>query len=96
MLVADEDCVISEVNDNYRFFGLLEKFLENPPKILEQCHLNLELNTSQMLIAKYYAIDESVVREMLGKKLSSKTRKDLDDVSDKTKIRLKSCRRQVS
>lgn len=31
----------------------------------------------------------------MGKKLSAKTRKDLDDVSEKTKVALKSCRRQV-
>lgn len=33
-------------------------------------------------------------REILGKKLSSKNRKDLNDVSERTKVNLKSCRRQ--
>lgn len=33
-------------------------------------------------------------RELLGKKLSSKYRKDLDEISERTNIRLKSCRRQ--
>lgn len=31
---------------------------------------------------------------MLGKKLSSRHRKDLDEVADRTGVRLKSCRRQ--
>ena len=31
----------------------------------------------------------------MGKKLSSKHRKDLDEISEKTRIPLKSCRRQV-
>ena len=48
----------------------------------------------RVLIEQYYAFDENVVREFLGKKLSSKNRKDLDDVSEKTGISLKSCRRQ--
>lgn len=39
-------------------------------------------------------MDDSVAREILGKKLSSRYRKDLDEVADRTGIRLKSCRRQ--
>lgn len=35
------------------------------------------------------------MREVLGKKLSKGTKKDLDDISTKTGITLKSCRRQV-
>jgi hypothetical protein len=45
---------------------------------------------------RYYAFDEAFVREVLGKKLSKGTKKDLDDISTKTGITLKSCRRQVS
>ncbi|KAK2500065.1 hypothetical protein MC885_010465 [Smutsia gigantea] len=43
---------------------------------------------------RYYAFDEAFVREVLGKKLSKGTKKDLDDISTKTGITLKSCRRQ--
>lgn len=43
---------------------------------------------------RYYYLDDSVAREILGKKLSSRYRKDLDEVADRTGIRLKSCRRQ--
>ena len=46
-------------------------------------------------ICRYYQFDKRVVREILGKKLTGRLRKDLDDVSDKTKVSLKSCRRQV-
>lgn len=35
-----------------------------------------------------------MAREILGKKLSSRYRKDLDEVADRTGVRLKSCRRQ--
>lgn len=43
---------------------------------------------------RYYSIDDEVAREMLGKKLTSRYRKDLDEISDKTGVKLKSCRRQ--
>lgn len=44
---------------------------------------------------RYYSFDESVIREILGKKLNSRTRKDLDEVHEKTGVKLPSCRRQV-
>lgn len=43
---------------------------------------------------RYYSIDDAVAREILGKKLTSRYRKDLDEVSEKTGVKLKSCRRQ--
>lgn len=47
------------------------------------------------LITRYYEFDKDVIREILGKKLTGRQRKDLDDVCEKTKVSLKSCRRQV-
>lgn len=44
---------------------------------------------------RYYAFEDAFAREVLGKKLSKGTKKDLDDISAKTGITLKSCRRQV-
>lgn len=46
------------------------------------------------IVFRYYEFDDSVIRELLGKKLSSRHRKDLDEVSEKTNVLLKSCRRQ--
>lgn len=46
------------------------------------------------IIDQYYSLDDSLCRELLGKKLSSKYRKDLDEISEKTSLKLKSCRRQ--
>nr|KAG5695202.1 hypothetical protein BaRGS_018324 [Batillaria attramentaria] len=37
-----------------------------------------------MLTGWYYSFDASVIREVLGKKLSSRSRKDLDDISEQT------------
>lgn len=44
------------------------------------------------LFFRYYCLDDSVARELLGKKLSSRYRKDLDEVAEKTGVRLKACR----
>lgn len=48
-----------------------------------------------MFYVRYYQFDSVVVREILGRKLSSRNRKDMDDVSEKTRIPIRSCRRQV-
>ena len=48
-----------------------------------------------MYYFRYYQFDEVIIREILGKKLSGRNRKDLDDVNEKTKMSLKKCRRQV-
>lgn len=39
-------------------------------------------------------INNFFFREILGKKLSGKNRKDLNEISERTKVNLKSCRRQ--
>lgn len=44
----------------------------------------------------YYGFDKEVIREILGKRMNAKLRKDMDDVCEKTGIPLKRCRRQVS
>ena len=46
------------------------------------------------MVRRYYTLDESVLREFLGRRLAGKVRKDLGDVSEATKTPVKSCRRQ--
>lgn len=46
------------------------------------------------MVERYHELDDSVLREILGKKITSKTRKDLDDVSELTNVPLRSCHRQ--
>jgi TolA-binding protein len=45
------------------------------------------------LIRSYYGYDEKVIRELLGKKLTQRVRKDLEEVSQKTKVHINGCRR---
>ena len=84
----------SETRDHFRIFEILEPYLQYPPTFLTQELVQIPTSTKKTLIEQYYTFDECVVREFLGKKLSSKNRKDLDDVSEKTGVSLKSCRRQ--
>lgn len=91
---ASVELIASDVLDHYRTYSLLEKLLSNPNKLQEQLAFQIEPQTRQLLIEKYYDFDDDVVRELIGKKLSSKHRKDLDEVAEKTRVPLKSCRRQ--
>ena len=84
----------SETRDQFRIFLILEPYLQSPPTFLTQDLVQIPTATKKALVEQYYAFDEAVVREFFGKKLSTKNRKDLDDVSEKTGISLKSCRRQ--
>ncbi|XP_060031983.1 acidic fibroblast growth factor intracellular-binding protein isoform X2 [Erinaceus europaeus] len=84
----------SDTMDHYRTFHMLERLLHAPPKLLHQLVFQIPPSRQALLIERYYAFDEAFVREVLGKKLSKGTKKDLDDISAKTGITLKSCRRQ--
>uniref|UniRef100_A0A8C9ANA5 FGF1 intracellular binding protein n=1 Tax=Prolemur simus TaxID=1328070 RepID=A0A8C9ANA5_PROSS len=94
----------SDTMDHYRTFHMLERLLHAPPKLLHQLIFQIPPSRQALLIerwsvassasTRYYAFDEAFVREVLGKKLSKGTKKDLDDISTKTGITLKSCRRQ--
>ncbi len=90
------DLLKSDTMDNYRLFMAIEKHLRNPVTLSYQPLFQISPDIQKMLIEKYYELDSLVAREVLGKKLSSKHRKDLDEISDKTKVSLKSCRRQVN
>ncbi|XP_028658729.1 fibroblast growth factor (acidic) intracellular binding protein a [Erpetoichthys calabaricus] len=89
-----EDVLESDTMDHYRTFQMTERLLHHPSKLVNQVLFQIPPHRQAMLIERYYAFDEAFVREVLGKKLSKGTKKDLDDVSAKTGITLKSCRRQ--
>lgn len=91
---APLELIASDVLDHYRTYSLLEKVLHTPTKLSENSNFQLEPQSRSLLIEKYYSLDDSVSRELLGKKLSAKHRKDLDEVSERSGVRLKSCRRQ--
>lgn len=92
--VEYKQLLLSDTRDQFRVFQLLQPYLQLPQTLMNQHLFQLSQTTKRALIEHYYKFDEAVVREFLGKKLSAKNRKDLDNISDKTEVSLKSCRRQ--
>uniref|UniRef100_A0A6A7FSD2 Acidic fibroblast growth factor intracellular-binding protein-like n=2 Tax=Hirondellea gigas TaxID=1518452 RepID=A0A6A7FSD2_9CRUS len=86
--------VAMDTNDHYRIFYELEKVLMSPQKLSHHCTHQISVQHQKILIERFYALDDCVAREIVGKKLSGRNRKDLDDVADKTGVLLRSCRRQ--
>lgn len=89
-----EDLVVADILDQYRTFALIEKLLPCPAKLSEDWTFRMAENTKITLVEKFYDFDDSVMRAILGKKLSARSRKGLDEVSRKSGKSLKSCRRQ--
>lgn len=94
----------SDVNDNYRTFKMLEsQVLENlggGPSSQVDCFSQFQLidaKSKARLVETYYSLDPELCREIVGKKLSSRLRKDLDEICEKPScksIKLLSARRQ--
>ncbi|KAK3820300.1 MAG: acidic fibroblast growth factor binding protein [Benniella sp.] len=84
----------SYIMSQYRTYEMMHHYLHNPRYFAGQFMFPLSQSAKQHLIERYYSFDESVIREILGKKLNSRTRKDLDEVHEKTGVKLTSCRRQ--
>ncbi|CAM9808393.1 unnamed protein product [Ascophyllum nodosum] len=83
-----------ETVDAYRVFNSMEHFLCQPEYLRGQLQVQIDDPTQGWMVTRYHELDDAVVREILGKKVTSKTRKDLDDVSDLTGVPLRSCHRQ--
>ncbi|KAJ3037948.1 hypothetical protein HK097_003331 [Rhizophlyctis rosea] len=87
------DVLRTFITTQYRNYELLTPHLETPKTLHSQLLIPLPPSLKSHLLTTYYSFDDRVLRELMGKKLSSRTRKELDDVVDKTKIPLGGCRR---
>ncbi|TRZ02011.1 hypothetical protein DNTS_024174, partial [Danionella cerebrum] len=76
---ASEEVLYSDTMDQYRTFQMCERLLHHPAKLANQLLFQIPPDRQAMLIERYYAFDDLFVREVLGKKLSKGTKKDLDD-----------------
>lgn len=70
--------------------------MHSPVRLTEQLLFQITDDLAAKLIERYYEYDSSVLREILSHKLTQRQRKDLDDIAEKTEVRVKSCRRQVA
>ncbi|XP_029476555.1 acidic fibroblast growth factor intracellular-binding protein B-like isoform X5 [Oncorhynchus nerka] len=91
---ANPEVLTSDTMDQFRTFQMCERLLHSPTKLGSQLLYQIPAQNQIILIERYYEFDSVFAREVLGKKLSKGTKKDLDDISCKTGITLKSCRRQ--
>eukprot|EP00095_Tigriopus_kingsejongensis_P010435 maker-scaffold294_size218657-snap-gene-1.21 protein:Tk10435 transcript:maker-scaffold294_size218657-snap-gene-1.21-mRNA-1 annotation:"acidic fibroblast growth factor intracellular-binding" len=89
-----QDLLVSDINDNFRLFNMLEQNLLAVGSFSEQLLYQMDAKVQSRFIERYYNLDPVLSRELVGKKLSSRLRKDLDEISEKTGVHLKSCRRQ--
>lgn len=79
--------------EQYRVFDVLEHFICEPLLLNSQMVIQIQSNVQKFIVQKYWGLNDSVVREIVYKRLN-KSRKDLDDVSDSTGLNLKSVTRQ--
>ncbi len=89
-----EALFIDDTSDLFRVFEEMAQNLIHPELLRGQLILQIPRASELLMIDRYYSFDDSVVREFLGRRLSQKARRDLDDVAEATHTTLSSCRRQ--
>ncbi|KAJ1512116.1 hypothetical protein HMI55_006347 [Coelomomyces lativittatus] len=77
----------------YRWFTCIEPLLHRPCSLEHAIVFKLAPMTLQALIDGYYSFDDILMREMVGKKLTARLRRDLDEGGVPT-ISVASARRQ--
>jgi hypothetical protein len=88
------DSVIkSYVKDQCRCFDILEHYLIQPKLMQTQILYPMSIYQQSFFIEHYWALDDNFLREMIFKK-SMKSRKDLQDAADITKLTHKTIMRQ--
>eukprot|EP00511_Aplanochytrium_stocchinoi_P004703 CAMPEP_0204826554 /NCGR_PEP_ID=MMETSP1346-20131115/4227_1 /ASSEMBLY_ACC=CAM_ASM_000771 /TAXON_ID=215587 /ORGANISM="Aplanochytrium stocchinoi, Strain GSBS06" /LENGTH=156 /DNA_ID=CAMNT_0051954639 /DNA_START=57 /DNA_END=528 /DNA_ORIENTATION=- len=83
-----------DVSDKCQVLELLEPYLKQPDMLVKQMNFQIEPEVQKYMVSKYYEFDDTVIRELLGRKLTTRARKDLDEILETTGIPLRSCRRQ--
>ncbi|CAL8078608.1 unnamed protein product [Calicophoron daubneyi] len=83
------------VRDHFAQFTLLEAGFRHPETFLKACmYHQIPPFLRKQLIHKYYSLNEKLLRELVGRKLSNKTHRDLSDIAERCDLRLRSCKRQ--
>lgn len=81
--------------DQYRLYEGLDHYLMQPSLFRSQLLFQIPPMQQHYMIECYYKLDRKVARWLVGKKLTAKLQKDLDEISDVAQCTLKSCRRQL-
>ncbi|RHY32784.1 hypothetical protein DYB32_002254 [Aphanomyces invadans] len=83
------DLIWRDTVDQYRLFEKLEMYLMQPLLLRTQLLFQIPPWQQLEMTEKYYGFDGAVVRRLLGKKLTSRAQKDLDEVSENSLRTLK-------
>jgi len=86
--------LLSEVRDQFRNFRLMEHHLKNPNSAGSEVIVQITPRAHQMMVESYYEVDDMLMRELIGRKLTNGLRKDLVAVAEKINLKLVCCLRQ--
>lgn len=81
------------LQDQWRSFARLERYLRHGQLLAQQSLFQLEKDQQHRLCNSYYAINDAVLRELLGQKLSSGLRNHLGDIGERLHVPLPVCER---
>ncbi|KAF5395013.1 Acidic fibroblast growth factor intracellular-binding protein [Paragonimus heterotremus] len=85
----------THIRDHYAQFSVLEAGLRYPSTFVQACAYNqFSLSVRKQMVQKYYSVEERLLRELVGRKLSNKTRRELSELAERCELRLPSCKRQ--
>lgn len=85
----------SQVVSQFRFFDKMKYLLVDPQSFeTNPLTYNIPPSIKRIMIEKYFSFDEIFMREIIGRKLNPKLRKELEEIKEKTKKTLGSCQRQ--
>lgn len=87
------DVVRCDTEDQFQTFELMEPLFRKPGILASSPLFNIG-KTVDNLLQQYYSLDAIVARELVGRKIGAKLRKDLDSIHEITRVPLKSCYRQ--
>lgn len=89
------DLIRNEIGDQLRLFEILEHFFCQPLLLASQVLIQIPIEIQSFAIEKYWSLDDTIIREIIIRK-STKTRKDLDDITEATGFNIRRVTRQVN
>lgn len=72
------------MSDQHRNFDILEHSICQPDLLVTQQILAVPKEKIAFIVEQYYALDDNVVREIVGKQKLTKSRKDLEEIATST------------
>lgn len=84
----------AHIRHQYHLFRLVAEKLQRPNSLKSRIEINIARKDQSDLIKLYYAFDDSFVRQLVGKRISSGVRRTLDDIAKDVQIPFNSCLRQ--